>query len=86
MKSKIFKRIAAFVLVALMAFSIVPVNAFAAGEAGVITFDYCYDSKDYFYAICSLYVIPQFSMDLMIGRMDSPSSVSEYSTRGGTSG
>ena len=45
MKSKIFKRIAAFVLVALMAFSIVPVNAFAAGEAGVITFDYCYDSN-----------------------------------------
>ena len=45
MKSKIFERIAAFVLVALMAFSIVPVNAFAAGEAGVITFDYCYDSN-----------------------------------------
>lgn len=36
--------------------------------------------------ICSLYAIPQLSMDLMMGRMDSPSSVKEYSTRGGTSG
>ena len=46
MKSKIFKRIAAFVLAAITAFSFIPgVTAFAAGEAGNITFDYCYDSN-----------------------------------------
>lgn len=46
MKSKIFKRIAAFVLAAITAFSFIPgTTAFAAGEAGNITFDYCYDSN-----------------------------------------
>lgn len=46
MKSKIFKRIAAFVLAAITAFSFIPgITAFAAGEAGNITFDYCYDSN-----------------------------------------
>ena len=46
MKSKIFKRIAAFVLAAITAFSFIPgTTAFAAGEAGNITFDYCYDSS-----------------------------------------
>ena len=46
MKSKIFKRIAAFVLAAITAFSFIPATtAFAAGEAGNITFDYCYDSN-----------------------------------------
>ena len=46
MKSKIFKRIAAFVLAAITAFSLIPATtAFAAGEAGNITFDYCYDSS-----------------------------------------
>ena len=46
---KSFKRIAAFVLVALMAFSIVPMSAFAAtGDAGTITFNYTYDSNGNF--------------------------------------
>ena len=46
MKSKIFKRIAAFVLAAITAFSFIPgTTAFASGEAGNITFDYCYDSN-----------------------------------------
>ena len=33
-----------------------------------------------------LYEISHSSIDLMIGRMDSPSSLNAYSTRGGTSG
>ena len=36
--------------------------------------------------ILFLYSVPQVSMDLMIGRIDSPSSERAYSTRGGTSG
>ena len=34
----------------------------------------------------ALYFSPNSSMDLMIGRMFSPSSLRAYSTRGGTSG
>ena len=46
MKSKLFNRIAALVLAAITAFSLIPVStAFAAGEAGAITFDYCYDAN-----------------------------------------
>ncbi len=46
MKSKTIKRIAAFILAAITAFSFIPAStAFAAGEAGAITFDYCYDSS-----------------------------------------
>ena len=37
-------------------------------------------------SIFFLYSAPQFSIDLMIGLMDSPSSLNAYSTRGGTSG
>ena len=46
MKSKTIKLIAAFILAAITAFSFIPAStAYAAGEAGAITFDYCYDSS-----------------------------------------
>ena len=46
MKHKtILQRIAAFVLAVLTAFTMLPVaTAYAAGEAGTVTFTYCYDS------------------------------------------
>ena len=46
MKHKtILQRIAAFVLAVLTAFSMLPAaTAYAAGEAGTVTFTYCYDS------------------------------------------
>ena len=45
-----------------------------------IFFSSLYQSKFF------LYSVPQVSIDLMMGRMDSPSSERAYSTRGGTSG
>ncbi len=44
-----------------------------------------YDTPSFCQFILFLYSFPQFSMDFMIGRMDSPSSLNAYSTRGGTS-
>ena len=40
----------------------------------------------FYSCLCSRYASPQLSIDWMIGRMDSPNSVREYSTRVGTSG
>ncbi len=46
MKRKSFKRIAALAIAVITALSFIPATtAYAAGEAGAITFDYCYDSS-----------------------------------------